>query len=231
MYKNKKVIAFIPARKGSKRVKNKNGVIIDGKPLFQYSIDVAKKSKYIDKIFFSTDSEEWLEYAHKIGCEKNGLRPEYLSDDKSRIIDAIMYEIETSNFAQYDAIVLLQPTSPYRTVEMLDKAIEEYFKTETSLITIVEAEEQPIFMRKMVDGKLAKIIESSSDIRSQDFDKIYRIIGNIYINNIKNLTRDTVLNENEIGFIIDKEFAIDIDTVEDLEYAKNIIENMKASNK
>ena len=114
---------------------------------------------------------------------------------------------------------------------MLDKAIEEYFKTETSLITIVEAEEQPIFMRKMVDGKLAKIIESSSDIRSQDFDKIYRIIGNIYINNIKNLTRDTVLNENEIGFIIDKEFAIDIDTVEDLEHAKNIIENMKASNK
>lgn len=229
MYKNKKIIAFIPARKGSKRVKNKNGIEINGKPLFQYSIDIAKKSKYIDKIYFSTDSKEWLEYAQMNGCEKNDLRPETLSGDKSRIIDAIMYEIEKSNLKEYDAIVLLQPTSPYRTVEMLDEAIEEYFKTETSLITIVEAEEQPIFMRKIVDGKLKKIIESTSDVRSQDFDKIYRIIGSIYINNINKLTKDTVLNENEIGFIIDKKFGIDIDTFEDLEYAKKVLENQNSS--
>lgn len=223
MYNNKKIIAFIPARKGSKRIKNKNGIIINGKPLFQYSIEVAKNSKYIDKIFFSTDSAEWLEYAQKMGCEKNNLRPEYLSDDKSRIIDAIMYEIEKSSLKDYDAIVLLQPTSPYRTVELLDKAIEEYFKKETSLITIVEAEEQPIFMRKIIDGKLVKIVDDSSDIRSQDFDKIYRIIGNIYINNIKKLNNETILNENEIGFIIDEKFCIDIDTLEDLEYAKEIM--------
>lgn len=223
MYKNKKVIAFIPARKGSKRIKNKNGIIINGKPLFQYSIEVAKKSKYIDKIFFSTDSAEWMEYAQEMGCEKNNLRPDYLSDDKSRIIDAIMYEIEKSNLKDYDAIVLLQPTSPYRTAELLNKAIEEYFKRETSLITIVETEEQPIFMRKIINGKLVKIVDDSSDIRSQDFDKIYRIIGNIYINNIKKLNNETILNENEIGFIIDKKFCIDIDTLEDLEYAKEIM--------
>ena len=223
MYKNKKVIAFIPARKGSKRIKNKNGKIIKGKPLFQYSIEGAKQSKYIDKIFFSTDSDKWLEYAIKLGCEKNGLRPDFLSGDKARIVDAMLYEIEKSNLKEFDAIVLLQPTSPYRTPELLDKAIEEYFKTETSLITIVEAEEQPIFMRKIVDNKLKKIIDNTSDVRSQDFEKIYKIIGNIYINNIKTLNKNTVLNENEIGFIIDKKFAIDIDTIEDLNYAKKIM--------
>ena len=90
MYKNKKILAFIPARKGSKRIKNKNGILINGKPLFEYSIDVAKKSKYVDKIIFSTDSQEWLLYAQKLGCEKNDLRPEYLSGDKARIVDAML---------------------------------------------------------------------------------------------------------------------------------------------
>ncbi len=223
MYNNKKIVAFIPARKGSKRVKNKNGLLINGKLLFEYSINIAKKSKYIDKIIFSTDSKEWLEYAHNLGCEKNDLRPDYLSDDKAKTIDAMLYELEKCNAKEYDAIILLQPTSPYRTVELLDNSIEEYFKTETSLITIVEAIEQPIFMRKIINGKLVKIIDDSSNIRSQEFEKIYRIVGNIYINNIKNLNRNTILNENTVGFIIDKKFDIDIDTIEDFEYAKKIL--------
>ena len=67
------------------------------------------------------------------------------------------------------------------------------------------------------------IINNTSDVRSQDFEKIYKIIGNIYINNIKTLNKNTVLNENEIGFIIDKKFAIDIDTIEDFNYAKKIM--------
>lgn len=224
MYKSKKIIAFIPARKGSKRIKEKNGVLINGKPMFEYSIEVAKKSKYIDKIIFSTDSKEWLEYAQSLGCEKNKLRPKELSEDASRTIDVMLYEIEKMKLNDFDAIVLLQPTSPYRTVELLDNAIEEYFKTETSLITIIEAKEQPIFMRKIVDGKLTKIIKDTSDRRSQDLEKIYKIIGNIYINNIKNLNADIVLNENEIGFIIDEKFNIDIDVMEDLEKARKIME-------
>ena len=224
MYKGKKILAFIPARKGSKRIKEKNGVLINEKPMFEYSIEVAKKSKYIDKIIFSTDSKEWLEYAQSLGCEKNKLRPKELSEDTSRTIDVMLYEIEKMKLNDFDAIVLLQPTSPYRTVELLDNAIEEYFKTETSLITIVEAKEQPILMRKIVDGRLTKIIRDSSDIRSQDFEKIYKVIGNIYVNNIKNLNRDIVLNENEIGFIIDEKFNIDIDVMEDFEKAKKIME-------
>ena len=128
------------------------------------------------------------------------------------------------HFKEYDAIVTLQPTSPYRSSELLDSAIEEYFKTETSLITIVEAKEQPIFMRRIVDGKLVKIVSNTSDIRSQDFEKIYRIIGNIYINNIKDINTNTILNENEVGFVIDSKFDIDIDTIQDFENVKKIME-------
>ena len=220
MFKNKRIIAFIPARAGSKRIKNKNKKILNGIPLFQYSVDVAKKSKYIDNIIVSTDSKEILEKAISLGCLNTELRPHYLSTDTSRIIDSIIYEIKANNLNDYDAIVLLQPTFPYRTVEMLDKAIEEYFKFETSLITVVKAKEQPLFMRKIENNKLKKILEESSDIRSQDFPNLYKIVGCIYINNIKTLSTSTILNENEIPFLIDNKYNIDIDTMDDFKRAE-----------
>lgn len=227
MYKGKKIVALIPARRGSKRIKEKNGVLINGKPLFEYSIKVAKESKYVDEVIFSTDSQDWLNYAQNLGCEKNKLRPKELSGDASKTIDVILYELGCMECKDFDAIVLLQPTSPYRTVDLLDGAIEEYFKTETSLVTIISAKEQPIFIRKIVNGKLEKILTTTSDVRSQDFEKIYKIIGNIYINNVKELKYSTVLNENEVGYIIDEKFDIDIDTIEDFEKARAIIEESK----
>ncbi len=222
MFKNKKILAFIPARAGSKRVVNKNKRLFRGKPLFTYSVDVAMKSKYIDKVLVSSDSLEILELAYQMGCIKNSLRPEYLSGDKARIIDAMLYEVEHNNL-EFDAIVLLQPTSPFRTVEMLDKAIEKYFETETSLITVLKAKEQPLFMRTIEDGKLTKVINSSSDVRSQDFRDVYKIIGSIYINNLKLIDKNTVLNENEIPFVIDDKFDVDIDTIEDFVKAEKEI--------
>lgn len=220
MFKSKKVLAFIPARSGSKRLKEKNKKKLNGKPLFIYSVDVAKHSKYIDDILVSTDSNEILSLAHSLGCIKNDLRPKYLSDDKSRIIDAILYELNINDLEGYDAIVLLQPTFPIRTAEMLDKAIEKYFEYQTSLITVVKEKHQPLMMRTINNNKLEKIISASSDIRSQDFPNIYRIIGCIYINNIKTLNTNTVLNENEIPFIIDNKYDIDIDTIDDFKKAE-----------
>lgn len=218
MYKGKKVLAFIPARKGSKRIKNKNMYMIKGKPLFQYSVETALNSKYIDDVFVSTDSSEILDLSIKLGCLEHGLREEFLSGDKARIIDAMIYEIkDNKRFDDYSAIVLLQPTSPYRTVELLDDAIDEYFKSETSLITVYETSENPLFIRRIVDGKLEKIITDSSDIRSQDFPKFYKIVGCIYINNIKDLNSNTVLNENKVPFVIDSKLVIDIDEYSDLE--------------
>ena len=215
MYKSKKVLAFIPARAGSKRITGKNKKELNGEPLFRYSVNVAKKSKYIDDIIVSTDSIEILTMAHELNCLKNDLRPKNLSGDHSRIIDAILYEINKNKLTNYDAIVILQPTFPIRTVEMLDKAIEVYFKEELSLITVVKAKEQPLMMRTIKNNRLNKIISTSSDIRSQDFPDIYKIIGCIYINNLRTISSSTVLNENEVPFIIDNKYDIDIDTIDD----------------
>lgn len=220
MYKSKKILAFIPARAGSKRIIGKNKKILNGKPLFQYSVDVAKKSKYIDDVIVSSDSIDILNMAHELKCKKNGLRPEYLSNDTARIVDAILYEINHNELNDYDAVVLLQPTFPMRTVDMLDKAIELYFENESSLITVVRATEQPLMMRTIEGNRLNKIISTSSDIRSQDFPTIYKIIGCIYINNLHTLNSSTVLNENEVPFIIDNKYDIDIDTMDDFNKAE-----------
>lgn len=83
MYKSKKILAFVPARAGSKRIKGKNNKLLNGIPLFEYSVNIAKESKYIDEIIVSTDSYAILERAHKMGCIKNSLRPDYLSGDKA----------------------------------------------------------------------------------------------------------------------------------------------------
>lgn len=223
MYKGKKILAFIPARSGSKRLKNKNVQKINDVCLFEHSINVAKKSKYIDEIIVSSDSVNILNTAHQLGCYKNELRPEWLSKDDSRIVDAIIFEIDKNNLHNYDAVVLLQPTSPNRTKELLDGAIEKYFETETSLITVVKTKENPIFLRTIKDGKLKKVVASSSDIRGQELEETYKIVGNIYINNLKTLNKNSVLNENEIPYLIDGIYNIDIDDKEDLELAKKIM--------
>lgn len=224
MYKNKKILAIIPARLGSKRIKQKNGKMLCNKRLFEYSIEVAKNSKYIDEILFSTDSQEWLEAAIQMGCYKNSLRPKHLAEDTTKTIDVILYEIENNNlYNEFSTVVLLQPTSPYRTQELLDNAIEKYFETEESLITVVKAKEHPIFMRRIKDKKLVKIIDDSSDIRTQDMEKIYRIVGSIYINNIHELNKDTILNDNVVPYEIEEKFAIDIDVEEDFKYAETIL--------
>ncbi len=223
MKNNKKILAFIPARIGSKRIKEKNLVQINNKPLFQYSVDIAKASKYIDDILVSSDSKVILDSAHQQGCLDNKLRPKKLSGDKARIVDCILYELKQIKL-KYDVIVLLQPTYPIRTAKLLDNAIEEYFIKETSLVTVCQCDEHPIFMRTIENNQLHKIIEDSTDIRSQDLSKIYKICGNIYINNLKNVNTNTVLNENEIPYIIDKQFCIDIDTDQDLQKAKEVLE-------
>jgi len=229
MYNGERILAIIPARKGSKRIKNKNSVLLAGKPMFEYSIDVANESKYIDDVLFTTDSKEWLERAVELGCLNIDVRCDELSTDTARTIDVILYEINRNNLKEkYTTVILLQPTSPYRTADLIDKAIEKFFKTKESLISVVKCNENPIFMRKIQNGRLIKYTNETSQIRSQDLEQLYRIVGNIYINSIDDLTKTTVLNENVIPYIIDSKFDLDIDTEDDLKNAAKILkENSK----
>ena len=125
MYKKKRIIAVIPARKNSKGIKNKNLINLNGLPLISYSIDYAKKSKLINRVFVSTDGDNIASVSKKFGAEVV-MRPKNLSNDTIMPDHAVVHTIDyVKKILKYnfDYVVFLQPTTPLRQLGELDKAI------------------------------------------------------------------------------------------------------------
>ncbi len=224
MYKGKSFLAVIPARSGSKGIPGKNIIKINNKPLIQYTIDTARDSKYLDRIIVSTDDQDIADVAANCGAEVPFLRPKELASDTARTIDVLIHALgESSKENAYDYIVLLQPTQPLRLAEHIDEAIEKIVEEDAeSLVSVTEVSEHPILFRTLDDdGKLQNVLQTSSTVRRQDFSKYYKVNGSIYINKInKNFNAYTSLNDNQLGFIMEKEFDVDIDEAFDIEILK-----------
>ena len=188
MYDKNKILALIPARGGSKGIKNKNIIDLAGRPLISYSIITSLKSKYIDDTVVSTDSMEIADVAKKCGAEVPFMRPEKLASDEAKTIDVALHAVDVleAQGRRYDALILLQPTQPLRAVEDVDKAIELFFKcVECGLVSVSQVADHPLLIR-MVDsnGHLISILNESSTCRRQDMKCYYKVNGCIYINRI-----------------------------------------------
>lgn len=220
MIDNKIVLGLIPARGGSKGIKDKNIVDLCGKPLISYTIDAAKKSKYIDDVVISTDSEKIAKVANEYGAEVPFLRPESLATDTAKTIDAVISAIEMLQEMgrTYDILVLLQPTQPLRTSYDIDEALEKFLQNEEKgLVSICQANESPLLVRSLNEnGEMKKLLEISSTCRRQDMPTFYKINGCIYINSISSIDNELSFNDNPIPYIMPKERSIDIDEMEDL---------------
>ena len=224
MFDGKKILAFIPARGGSKGIKNKNIIDVNGQPLIHYTIKAALNSKYIDKIFVSTDSEKIKNVAEQCGVTIPFMRPAELASDTSKTIDAIIYTLNElqKRGEHYDELIILQPTSPLRTVEDIDGAIEKFYRCgRKSLVSVAPVTDSPIFIRKIIDeDRMEKILNLNSTVRRQDTPKFYVLNGAIYINKISEIDSSTSFNDNEVPFIMSAENSADVDEYVDLEIAK-----------
>lgn len=222
MIDNKKVLAFIPARAGSKGIKNKNIIDLAGKPLISYTIEAAKKSKYIDRVIVSTDGEKIANIAKEYGAEVPFFRPKELAEDNSNVITSIIYTIdELKKINQnYDIIILLQPTSPFRNEHHIDEALEMLINNNlSSVLSVCETDKNPTLIRKIdKDNNITPLIQTNISLR-QEMDKYYILNGAIYINYIKDISTDRYLKDNEYGYIMDKYNSLDIDDAIDLEIA------------
>ena len=146
-----KVVAIIPARAGSKSIKNKNIIKIKGKPLIWYSINLAKKSKLIDRVIVSTDSKKIKKIATESGAEVPFLRPKKISGFYSKDIDYLKHSINWLKKDNYnpDLIILLRPTTPFRELKIVNKAIKLIKKIKSdSLRSVSIAKETPFKMWK-----------------------------------------------------------------------------------
>jgi CMP-N-acetylneuraminic acid synthetase len=224
MINNKRVLALIPARGGSKGIKDKNIYPLCGKPLISYSIESAKNSKYIDVVVVSTDSIKIAEVAKEYGASVPFFRPARLASDTAKSIDAIIHAIKwlEKHGEKFDIFVLLQPTSPLRTSEDIDGALEKFIENgEKSLVAVSLVSDNPILMRIInADGTMEKLLDLQSTVRRQDMKSYYRVNGSIYINKISEINADTSLNDNEIPFVVKPENSVDIDEKKDLVLAE-----------
>lgn len=220
MFGKQKILALIPARGGSKGIKDKNIIPLAGKPLIVYSIEAAKNSKYIDSIVVTTDSKKIAEVAKQCGARVPFLRPAELGADTSKTIDAVLHAIKTlkSMDENYNTLVLLQPTQPLRTTYDIDKAIELYYENgENGLVAISPVDDSPLLIRSIdAYGKLVNLLSQNSTCRRQDMPNYYKVNGCIYINKIDELDKNTSFNDNKVPFIMTKEHSVDIDEISDL---------------
>ncbi len=220
MFNNQKILALIPARGGSKGIKDKNIISLAGKPLIFYSIEAAKHSKYIDDIVVTTDSEKIAEISKQYGASIPFMRPIELAADTSKTIDTILHAIQTLKTMgkEYDVLILLQPTQPLRTNKDIDEAIEIYYQNkEEGLVSVSPVDDSPLLIRSISnDGKLLNLLSQNSTCRRQDMPEYYKVNGCIYINKIDEIDKNTSFNDNKVPFIMRKEHSVDIDELSDL---------------
>lgn len=222
MIKGKSVLAVIPARGGSKGVKRKNIRSLAGKPLIAWTIEAARKSKYIDRLIVSSEDAEVIRVAEKFSCESPFIRPAELARDTTPGIDPILHAIRS--LPGYDYVVLLQPTSPLRTHEDIDCSLELCEKLHASTcVSVTESDKSPYWMFTVNPKGILKHLVRQSEIptRRQDLPKVYVLNGAIYIAKIKYLLQHRAfITKNTISYIMNKHNSIDIDTEEDLSIAE-----------
>lgn len=224
MKKNIEFLGFIPARGGSKRLIRKNLRKIIDKELIYYTIREAQKSLNIDQIIFSTEDSEIASVAKFYGSELIDIRPDYLADDKTTNIEVMQYYIKklSKMGTVVQNIVLLQPTSPLRTFQDIDNAIEIFKASDLPTLASVVGpykKRHPIFMRKTL--KSSKEVLTPLKINHED--NVFKYNASIYIAKVEYLmTKNSIFSDPQ-AFYLMKESQIDIDTEEDLEVAEAIM--------
>lgn len=228
MYKNKKILALIPARGGSKGVPGKNIKQIAGKPLIVWTIEAALQSQWLDKVIVSTDSEEIASIARKAGAEVPFLRPEYLAHDAAKGIDVVLHAIrwfEAQN-EQYDLLLLLQPTSPLRTVQDIENAIRLLFeKKAKAIVSVCENEHPPYWSNTLPpDHSMKNFIDFKAIKNRQELPTFYRLNGAIYLSEIDYLKANNGFwGEQTYAYIMPKERSVDIDSLLDFKLAELLL--------
>lgn len=230
MFGESSVLALIPARGGSKGIPRKNIKEFNGAPLIAYTIAAARASAYIDTIVVTTDNEGIAAVSRGYGAETPFLRPAELAADSSRTIDAVVHAVRSMEALgrAHNVVVLLQPTSPLRRAEEIDAALEVFFDHGCmGLASVSEVSENPILTRRLDrSGVLHPILPMPSTVRRQDMPRFWHVDGAVYINRAEDLTPETSLNDNPIGYVMPRLRSSDIDCIEDFWEAERIMHEL-----
>ena len=222
------MLAIIPARGGSKGLPGKNIKILAGKSLICHAIDEAKKSKYIDKVVVSTDDESIAHAAIECGAECPFLRPEHLASDDALVNDTYIYMLEKLS-TEYEIdipdFMVLQSTSPLRTVNDIDGAIELFREKNADSVISYTEEIHPVSWHKFLDENLHFIdIFDQKMANRQELRNSYYPNGAIYIFKKEIIFQENWYTDNSFAYLMPRLRSVDIDTIDDFMYAEYLLD-------
>lgn len=226
MINNYKILAIVPARGGSKGIPRKNIKMLIDKPLIAWTIEEAKKSKFIDKLIVSTDDTEIAKISKEWGAEVPFLRPAELAQDDTPGIDPILHALEY--FPEYEYIVVLQPTSPLRLAKDIDGAIDLCVKNNHKFcVSVAESKAIPEWMFHINEqGILKPIINNNFPYQRQKAKKPFLLNGAVYVGQREALLKNrSFLSSETIAYLMPKDRSIDIDDINDFEWCEFFLRN------
>ncbi|MGM0932695.1 MAG: cytidylyltransferase domain-containing protein [Bacteroidota bacterium] len=226
----KKILGLIPARGGSKGIPGKNIKLLGGKPLLQFTWESAKQSSLLEKVILSSEDQEIIEVAKKSGLEVPFTRPAELAQDETPSIEVIKHALNffKEKGEEFDAVCLLQPTTPFRAPGLIDAGIKKFEENNyDSLISVreVPAEYNPHWVFEENEGLLKLATGEDSIIpRRQELPKAYFRDGAIYITKTEVLLEQNSLFGKRTGFYDTTGTPyVNIDTSLDWEEAERIV--------
>lgn len=223
------MVAVIPARAGSKRVPGKNTRELGGRPLIAWTIRTALEAG-LDDVFVSTDDEKTAGIARAYGAVPVA-RSRELATDKASVVPAVIELLDhfENDGDVIDSVLLLQPTSPFRSVDTIKRAVSLFRESRgDSVVSVSLVKEHPSWCKKIEDGALVPLLSDNdgSMLRSQDLDDVYCLNGLIYLSTSRSLRRqETFYSETTRPLIVRSEReALDIDTEHDWMVAESLAE-------
>ena len=224
-----RILALIPARGGSKRLPGKNMKLLGGKPLINWTIDAAQGIPDICEILVSTDAPEIASVAKEAGANVPWLRPKVLATDQATSVDVALHALDwyESESGVVDGLLLLQPTSPFRTQATIKQGIELFRSNGyRPVIGVSPVQDHPMWTFKMKDGYLVPFVEHHGfGIRSQDLEPALVANGGFYLISPKELRESKSFISLESIPLIEKssQESLDIDSKEDFNFAEAVL--------
>lgn len=213
-------LCIIPARSGSKGIKHKNILMLKKKELILHSINFAKKLNFVKDIVFSSDSNKYIKISKKSLNFNSKLRPKAISQDNTDMIKVIKYELNNykGDKKEINKILILQPTCPFRSINIFNKANNILNKNYDSVITLNEVRDHPERMKLINKKNMVKnfLNDKVSFKRRQSLKKVFIRSGSMYFFKVKNILKsDNILGKKTYGIIVKGKEAINIDNYED----------------
>lgn len=223
-------LALIPARGGSKGIPRKNIRPLAGKPLIAWTIEAAMATPGIERVVVTTEDDEIAAVAREWGGDVPFMRPAELASDEAPGIAPVLHAI--AELPDDDDVILLQPTSPLRETAHITGLLEfAREKSATSVVSVREVDDHPSWMfHRGESGSLERYARFDEAARRQDLSELYTLNGAMYwITRDRLLATEALVAEDTLGFVMDSESSVDIDTMLDWRLAETLLSAREGS--